>query len=109
MNKPFQWTLICAACFAIGLFVGHRSGAATDIMPSNRPATQGDISQLSARIDDINSRLKLAGDGLTNAFQIVESQIDQQNKKLKVQYEWLNTLQDALDKTIGTNGATVRH
>ncbi|HEV2318784.1 MAG TPA: hypothetical protein VGV18_03485 [Verrucomicrobiae bacterium] len=107
---PLAVLTLCAICFAVGLCFGHRKSATgmNEVMPSNRPATAADISALDARINDLNLRLARADVALTNVLITMESQLDQQNKKLSIQYAWLSGLQDAMDRSFGTNAVPRR-
>lgn len=65
-------TLLCAACFAAGFFLGQHNKANNvaasleGVLPSLRLASKTDVADLRTQIDDVNRRLQALAERQTN-------------------------------------------
>lgn len=106
VNKPMKIiallvviTLLCAACFAAGFFLGQHNkeknvaASLEDVLPSLRPASKTDIADLKSQIDDLNRRLEIFAERQTNFILLTKTNFYDYHRVINYQGELIRQLE----------------
>lgn len=92
-------TVLCAACFAAGFFLGQHGKANNvaasleGVLPSLRPASRTDIADLRTQIDDLNRRLQVLAERQTNFILVTKTNFNGYQRAINYQGAQIRQLQ----------------